>query len=446
MQFYHFQSNFEQIIVLLLSVFLTTNIYAVNITEVKTLYADLMNGYNKDIRPVTEQTDTLNVNVSLIVYSLQEFNEVEEKFSVVGVFYVQWKDEILVWDTTNYSHISHLFVRYDAVWIPEIILVNPSQKIASFGEDWQLIRYTSNGNAYWYPGDLIKATCSVDVYYYPFDIHDCEILVYTWGYSAAEVSLHATRNTIDTSAMTEHGSWTLISTSADVVISSGSTMARFRLRLERKPAYVLINVIFPILFLCLLNSMVFVLPAESGERISYSVTVLLAVAVYMTIVSDNLPKLSKPVPVVSYLLLSNLIVSAIITVVSILNLRLFHNADDSLVPAWLIRVNKTLNFSCIGAGKGKTEEDDSTGNDKNIVKFVDTHLRPNNKTAPLSQDKHERTQDAANGMAWCDSADRSLITWHHISRMIDKISVIVSTTIILASFILFFIFTKTSAK
>ena len=82
-----------------------------------------------------------------------------------------------------------------------------------------------------------------------------------------------------------------------------ATRVKYIFQLERKPQYVIINIILPISFLNLLNALVFVLPAESGERVSYSLTVLLSIAVFMTIVSDIPPRTSEPTPLISYLLL-----------------------------------------------------------------------------------------------------------------------------------------------
>ena len=64
---------------------------------------------------------------------------------------------------------------YKDVWVPKLIMTNPSQKLDSFGKESQLIRYDSNGIATWNPGDLIKATCSLNVRYFPFDIQECSM-------------------------------------------------------------------------------------------------------------------------------------------------------------------------------------------------------------------------------------------------------------------------------
>ena len=77
------------------------------------------------------------------------------------------------------------------VWVPEIILTNPSQKLDSFGKVWQLIHYDSNGGAAWFPEDLIKATC------FPFDIQGCSMELHFWAYAAYEVRLIPTRDYVE---------------------------------------------------------------------------------------------------------------------------------------------------------------------------------------------------------------------------------------------------------
>ena len=53
------------------------------------------------------------------------------------------------------------------------------------------------------------------------------------------------------------------------------------------------------------------LPAESGERVPYAIIVLLVNAVFMTVISYTLPKKSEPLPLMSYFLMIDLIVSAL---------------------------------------------------------------------------------------------------------------------------------------
>ena len=67
-----------------------------SLEEAKSLYATLKSGYNKFIRPVKDQKTALNVNITMAAVALQEFDEVLQKFSVVSVFFLSWKDDNMI--------------------------------------------------------------------------------------------------------------------------------------------------------------------------------------------------------------------------------------------------------------------------------------------------------------------------------------------------------------
>lgn len=130
----------------------------------------------------------------------------------------------------------------------------------------------------------------------------------------------------------ENGEWTLDETSAQRLTIDGGDNIVFYFRLSRKSEFVIFNVLLPIVFLCCINVLLFVLPVDSGERIGFAVTMLLALAVFLTLVGDNLPKTSKPMPILSNYLLAILVLSVLMTVLAILNLRLYHQDETSVPP------------------------------------------------------------------------------------------------------------------
>ena len=427
--------NFVIFLSISTSIFPTIN--SASMDEVKTLRANLLSGYDKYVRPVRNQTDIVNVHVGLSMIALQEFDEVLEKFSFVGVFFLSWTDENLVWDSANYSGIEEVFIGYKDVWVPEIILTNPSEKLDSFGEEWQLLRYNAIGGAFWFPGNLIKATCAINAYYFPFDVQECTLEVYAWGYYSHEVRLVAARDVIDTNMMPEHGSWSIIQTQVKVENVSSVSKASFVFRFERKPQYVIVNVVLPILFLCLLNVLVFLLPPESGERISYSITVLLSIAVFMTIVSDTLPKTSEPLPIISFFMMMSLIASSLITTAAILNLRLFHKSSDTTVPNWLVSIYRRLGSCCSNKCKRKRGSI-SAAKEKGIsTPVTEIKLGSSNKEAVLEPP----FQDIVNNV----SVDTP-VSWQEISVFLDYLLLIVSTSFTVISFCIFLIITGASAK
>ena len=430
--------TFAAFVAFIALVTLVTTVNGTSIDEVRTLRTNLLSGYDKYIRPVTNQTDVLTVDIALKMIALQEFDEVQEKFSFVGVIRIQWKDVRMMWSMSNYSGIETLVMGYRHVWLPEIILSNPSEKMDSLGDDWQLIRYGANGKAKWHPQTLFKATCPINAYYFPFDIQKCCVDVYAWGYSHREVMLNVGRDFVDISEMAEHGSWSVIKTQAKTATVGFSSRGYFIIWFERKPQYVIVNIILPVLFLCLLNVMVFLLPAESGERVSYSITVLLSIAVFMTIVSDTLPKTSEPLPIISYFLMISLIESAVIAIATMLNLRLYHKKNNEDIPDWLIRICQRLKKCCTRRRRKNSKQQTATeeGHSASLKSLI---LGSTNKVGILHVEPKLQEMTAS-------FSDTPAVSWQDVSILVDYVLLVISASATLISFSVFMIITKAAPK
>ncbi|XP_052245789.1 acetylcholine receptor subunit alpha-like [Dreissena polymorpha] len=309
------------------------------LNDTKTLLRDLISNYNKNVRPVHNQSESVNVTVQLNVKSIQEFNEVSEVFSVVAAFSIRWKDERMTWNPANYGGAYQMMTSYDDVWVPELILTSPSDDVESLGAAWNRIRYFADGTAVWLPVALVTSTCTVDVEFYPLDTQTCTLSYIAMGwYDSGEVFFLPATEEVDITSFSEHPMWDLVETTAKSEQVGRYSQVSFSFKLKRRPAYVFVNVVLPILLLKVLNLLVFLLVPKSGERVSFCITVLLSIAVFMTIVSAMLPRTSKPVPIVTYRLIVDMVISAAITVVVILNLRIYSRETEISVPVWLVGI------------------------------------------------------------------------------------------------------------
>ena len=99
--------------------------------------------------------------------------------------------------------------------------------------------------------------------------------------------------------------------------------------------FLVINIVIPIVFLSLINPVVFLLPHESGERVAFSVTILLSFTVILNVVSDNVPKTSSPMPLLCHYVVIALITSGTITVLNTLLQKLYHARGQEQAPKWL---------------------------------------------------------------------------------------------------------------
>lgn len=117
--------------------------------------------------------------------------------------------------------------------------------------------------------------------------------------------------------------------------SDAFSVVGFELVLKRKPMYFVLNLIVPSAILCVLSLLSFIIPSESGERIGFITTILLAMSVYLLIIADVLPETSKEIPVTGLLFIVAIGENAVILIATIIVLRCFHGTGEP--PAWLQR-------------------------------------------------------------------------------------------------------------
>ena len=70
----------------------------------------------------------------------------------------------------------------------------------------------------------------------------------------------------------------------------------FTLTLKRMPAYYVYNIIAPVMLLTLMSCLVYVMPAEAGEKAGLQITLGLSFSVMLLIMGESTPKSGKTTP------------------------------------------------------------------------------------------------------------------------------------------------------
>lgn len=102
---------------------------------------------------------------------------------------------------------------------------------------------------------------------------------------------------------TVSGAWELLSTNIHREIqfypdlNMSYTLIDISIKLRRKALYYWLNIILPCILLNALGIGLFILPADSGEKVSFGLGILLTVFVFAILVNENIPKTSDYTPV-----------------------------------------------------------------------------------------------------------------------------------------------------
>ena len=330
-------------------------------SQTEQLLKDLTTNYNPDLRPGINNYNPLIVNISLNLVALTKINEVKGYISTVQFFDITWMDKRMSWKPELYEDINHFTVRANTVWRPELIIANPADKMYAIDEFPSTVRFYSSGLALWRPGLVSKTLSNFETPSYPFDEHVCVISVIVWGSLPSEIIIQSPLNAVSTGFYNGNAEWTLTGCSSVTYQDDYVAMVSFELQYSRKWVFLVINIVIPIVFLGMLNPVVFLLPHESGERVAFSVTILLSFTVFLNVVGDNVPKTSSPMPLLCHYVVIVLVTSGIITVLNTLFHRFYHARGLEPIPRWLQVV---LCFSAVCA---RNKVKGTVGEDKNKV-------------------------------------------------------------------------------
>ncbi|XP_071152502.1 acetylcholine receptor subunit delta-like [Mytilus edulis] len=303
-------------------------------TDVQNLLTQLFttNSYNTLIRSSTNQSVPKEIDISFNLYGITDINEIEQKLTTTGWLDITWQDDLLTWTPASYNGLDKLYLPQDNVWKPDVSLQNGFSELEELGSKFIQVYVDSSGYILWRPFQVFETKCDLDSKYFPFDEHKCHIIFVSWSHSSEDIVLTQTSNGIELSdGLESHGEWEITSSSATSESESLVSSIKFTIVIKRKPSYMIMNIILPIILLALLDIFTFKIPADTGERLGYTITVWLSFAVFLTIVSDSLPQTSESVPIVSVYIIIQLVMGTLVVLISTVEAGLITNPDSEPV-------------------------------------------------------------------------------------------------------------------
>ncbi|KAK6195171.1 hypothetical protein SNE40_000650 [Patella caerulea] len=302
---------------------------------------NLLAGYDPLVRPSQNGEDTyVTLYISpLIIVDLDE----REQLLKTAIFSTMlWQDNLLTWETVN-STLTSLILPENYIWTPDIMIVN------SANTDIKLDTAKSKAfvHNYRYPqvilsvNNIYVTTCSVQVLKFPFDTQICKILLTPNGGNASKIILRTDSNTgINFAVFQNSSEWDLVDLSVHSEMrletigqDSYYSAAIITFTIKRRALTHVVNSLLPVVCLSLLNSFVFILPADGGERTGVSISLLLSYAIYMTYINQSLPSNSNTLSYFSIYLVCLICKSSLIALATTISIWL-HDKKKGQAVVW----------------------------------------------------------------------------------------------------------------
>nr|XP_041575091.1 neuronal acetylcholine receptor subunit alpha-10 isoform X2 [Taeniopygia guttata] len=202
----------------------------------------------------------------------------------------------------------------------------------------------SDGHIMWDSPAITKSSCKVDVSYFPFDGQQCRLTFGSWTYNGNQIDL---RNQLDSGDLTdfvENVEWEVLGMPATRnVITYGCCSepypdVTYTLLLRRRASFYIFNLLLPCIMVSFLAPLGFYLPADSGEKVSLGVTVLLALTVFQLLVAESMPP-SESVPLIGKYYIATMTMITASTALTIFIMNVHHCGPGARpVPPWARRL------------------------------------------------------------------------------------------------------------
>jgi Neurotransmitter-gated ion-channel transmembrane region./Neurotransmitter-gated ion-channel ligand binding domain. len=194
-----------------------------------------------------------------------------------------------------------------------------------FVDNSTYVRLQHNGIHETYFPLIVLTSCHLDIASFPFDEQTCSIKFSTWTNDQTRI-LFTKPTEFSTASYTESKAWTLLY--GKIFLTSIKyeccehpfSGVNLEIKLRRNSLFYGIILLFPITMAWIPILMGFVAPASSGERISFSISVLLTLVFYIEVANKNLPRSSNHIPLfgqyyagVVVIIITSTLVTAILT-------------------------------------------------------------------------------------------------------------------------------------
>lgn len=193
---------------------------------------------------------------------------------------LSWLDESLAWNPDDYCNVSVVDVSSDVIWTPRVVIIN-SVNLQDVLSGVSTLRLNSSGGVYVQVPLFLDTACSLDLTDFPFDEQFCPVILHAFAENVdwrfvKDIDIKSLADFLDLSS-----EWNLVSVEEDLLLLHGDLEPKFVLRLKRKTTYYTVFLVFPMVMTSYVNVLIFVVPAESGEKLSYLVTVFVSTSVYL---------------------------------------------------------------------------------------------------------------------------------------------------------------------
>ncbi|CAF3545324.1 unnamed protein product [Adineta steineri] len=421
----------------------------------KKLYEDLMLKYDKRVRPVFNATETLNVGISLSVSQLIDVDEKSQIMTTNVWLKHEWRDYRLTWNPESYDNICIMHIPSDEIWLPDIALYNNADGKYQITLKTKASVYPT-GAIVWEPPMTYKSSCPINVQYFPFDEQSCSLKFGSWTHDGNQVNLtHIVYKDLEMARNLDNyraqgvffrdyypnGEWDIIRAPATRNQKRYSCCLQpyyditYALVLKRKTLFYTVHLIIPCVGISLLTFIVFYLPSQSGEKIVLCISIELALTVIFPLLADLIPPTSVMIPLLGKYLLFIMILVALSILNTIIILAIYYREEhhEKRMSVWMryYFVEVLPPFLLLSSSQKQNQlEENQNKQTKTFVKLPSDNTFDAIFSRMLENLLHlGEVERIFSKFDTAVTKNKNAHDWKHVALVLDRILLIVFTTV-----------------
>ncbi|KFW95054.1 hypothetical protein N336_12915, partial [Phalacrocorax carbo] len=381
--------------------------------------------YNKLIRPAVNSSQLVSIELQVSLAQLISVNEREQIMTTNVWLNQEWIDYRLAWKPSDYEGINKLRIPAKRIWLPDIVLYNNADGT------YEVSLYTNaivknNGSIRWLPPAIYKSACKIEVKHFPFDQQNCTLKFRSWTYDHTEIDMVLKTSMASMDDFTPSGEWDIVALPGRRTVNPldpSYVDVTYDFIIKRKPLFYTINLIIPCVLITSLAILVFYLPSDCGEKMTLCISVLLALTVFLLLISKIVPPTSLDVPLIGkYLMFTMVLVTfSIVTSVCVLNVHHRSPSTHSMPPWVKLVFLERLPAYLFMKPSAKKYDMKITETLDNVSSHRDFRLRTGMKYSPEVQEAIDGVSFIAEHMK-SDDNDQSVIEdWKYVAMVVDRL-------------------------
>ncbi|XP_070542210.1 glycine receptor subunit alpha-3-like [Ptychodera flava] len=262
------------------------------------LFADLLDGYDKRIRPNYGSDEPCVDTVQLYMASFDDIAESDMSYSFTIYLRQAWDDPRLTYDESRELPPSSFLV--DKIWVPDLMFGNERKAVShDVTTDNKVVQITPNGSVWYSVRISLTLHCDMDFHKFPMDQQKCGLEVESFQYTIKDLVFQWVENEPAefNKAHLKLPQYSLRDTTIENCtkqLSTGwFTCIGITFRLDRELGYYLLQTYIPSILLIILSWVSFWIDIKaSPARVALGITSVLTMITTLNGVREDLPHVS----------------------------------------------------------------------------------------------------------------------------------------------------------